>query len=148
MDLLTTSLFAGIAALYLGFAGVMGVLLHRARRIAHARPWWLVTLHGVLILLPATILVLGFEAWPSWASLALFVGGIATIALGAIQPAWIPESLWGLAFGQRYFALAMLLAALWGLSFSLSSPALVPAAVGAAALAAALASITKSPSWS
>lgn len=148
MSLTTISLFAGVAVLYLGFAGVMGVLLHRARHIARARPWWLVTLHGAFILLPATILVLSFEAWPTWASIGLFVGGVTTIALGAIQPAWMPDSLWGIAFGQRYFALAMLLAALWGLSFSLSSPALVPAAVGAAALAAALASITKSPSWS
>ena len=148
MDLTTITLFAGVAVLYLGFAGVMGVLLHRARHIARARPWWLVTLHGALILLPATILVLGFEAWPAWASLALFIGGVGVIGLGAVQPPWIPDSLWGLAFGQRYFALAMLLAALWGLSFSLSTPALVPAAVGAAALAAALASITKSPSWS
>lgn len=148
MDLITLSLFAGVAALYLGFAGVMGVLLHRARQIPRNRPWWLVTLHGTLILVPASILVLGFEAWPTWASVALFAGGVGVIALGAIQPPWLPRSLWGLAFGQRYFALAMLLAALWGLSFSLTSPALVPAAVAAAALAAALASITSSPSWS
>lgn len=146
MDLTTISLFAGIAAIYLGFAGVMGVLLHRARHAARSQPWWLATLHGALILLPATVLILRFEAWPVWASLALFIGGVAAVALGAIQPPWMPQALWGLAFGQRYFALAMLLAALWGLSFSLASPALVPAAVGAAALAAALASIRSTPS--
>lgn len=141
MNVLALTLSAGVAATYLGFAGVLGVLLRRAQS------WWLPAAHGGLIVLPATVLVLRFEPWPFWFSLLLFAAGALTVALGAIQPDWTPDNLWSLAFGQRYFAATMLVAALWGLSLAMTSPAVMPAALGAAALGAALASLSKAPRW-
>lgn len=148
MSLITLSLSFGIAAIYLGFAGVMGVLLHEIRGSHSETPRGLAALHGFLIMLPATVVILGFNGWPAWLSLSLFAAGLAAVVLGATQPAWTPTKLWSLAFGQRYFGAAMLLAALWGISLAWLTPALVPAAVGAAALAAAFTSITKAPRWS
>lgn len=148
MSLITLSLSFGIAAIYLGFAGVMGVLLHQVRRSQRQASRRLAALHGVLIMLPATVVILGFNGWPNWFSLGLFAAGLATVILGAVQPSWTPAKVWSLAFGQRYFGAAMLLAALWGLSLAWLTPALVPAAVAAAALAAAFTSITNAPRWS
>ncbi len=148
MSMITIILSFGIAAIYLGFAGVMGVLLHRIRGSHQNTPRGLAALHGILVMLPATVVILAFEGWPSWISLGLFAAGVTTVMLGAIQPSWTPAKLWSLAFGQRYFAAAMLLAALWGISLAWLTPALVPGAVAAAALAAAFTSMTKAPRWS
>lgn len=145
MFFLQLTLWLGIAAIYLGFAGTFGLLLRKMER--HDRPLhrWLVLLHGGLILLPSTILVLGFDAWPLSLSLTVVLAGAGIVYLGARQPGWTPVQLWHPSFGQRYFAASMALAALWSLALAWQRPALAPAILAAAALAASLALLAKSP---
>lgn len=145
MFLLQLSLWLGVATLYLGFAGVMGVLIHLAKRTGSATARRLAWMHGGLILLPASLFVLQLRVWPqpvSWAVLAI---GAAVLWTAAAQPGWTPESLWRPSFGHRYFASSMVFAALWGLILSWQQPSLMPAVIGASALAASFASLTKSP---
>ncbi|MFP3854219.1 MAG: hypothetical protein ACLFWD_08005 [Anaerolineales bacterium] len=145
MIFLQLTLWLGITAIYLGFAGTFGLLLRKVSRRDRPLHHWLAILHGGLILLPSTILVLGFDAWPLALSLMLVLAGAGIAYLGARQPGWTPVQLWNPTFGQRYFAVSMALAALWALAFAWQRPALAPAILAAAALAASLASLTKSP---
>lgn len=145
MFLLQLSLWLGVATLYLGFAGVMGVLVHWARKDDSTTARRLAWLHGGLILLPASLFVLRVRAWPQPISWALLAAGAFVLWAAAAQPRWTPASLWRPSFGHRYFASAMAFAALWGLILSWQQPNLFPAVIGASALAASFASLTKSP---
>jgi hypothetical protein len=144
MFLLQLALWLGVATLYLGFAGVMGVLLHLAQggsSLARRLAW----VHGSLVLLPASVLVLRLRAWPLSVALAVVAAGVLVLWLAAVQPKWTPPTLWRASFGHRYFASAMAISAVWGLVLGWQQPNLIPAVIGALALAAAFASLTKSP---
>jgi hypothetical protein len=145
MFVLQLTLWLGIAAIYLGFAGTFGLLLRRWQRGSQPGDRWLTLLHGILILLPATILVLGFKPWPLLFSLTIILAGGLITYLGTTQPSWTPVRWWQPSFGQRYFAASMAIAALWALAVAWRRISLAPAILAAAALAAALASLTKSP---
>jgi hypothetical protein len=145
MFFLQVSLLLGVATLYLGFAGVMGVLLHLARQAGSVTARRLAWLHGGLILAPASLFILRLQAWPTAMSWALLAAGGVVLWAAATQPRWTPASLWRPSFGHKYFASAMAFAALWGLILSWLQPNLIPAVIGASALAASFASLTKSP---
>ena len=145
MSLVTITLWFGIAAIYLGFAGTFGLLIRRLQQRSKPEDRWLAVLHGALILLPATVLVLGFQAWSILFSLLIVLIGFAIAWLTTTQPAWSPIEWWRPKFGHRYFAVSMALAASWALALSWQRVSLAPAILAAAALAAALASISKTP---
>jgi hypothetical protein len=144
--LLQLTLWLGISALYLGFSGVMGVLLRRIWPIhRQTRYRDLAIVHGLLLFFPTSILILSYPEWSSLGRLALTGTGLTIAALSALQPAWIPKSVWQRAFGHRYFAATMALSALWGFTLSLTTQALVPILVAAAASLAGAASWHTTP---
>lgn len=139
------TLWLGIAAIYLGFAGAFGLLLRRSKQQGQPTDRWLVWLHGGLILLPATILVLSFSAWPFIFSSVVVLLGALTAYFSFTQPSWTPVRWWQAGFGQRYFAASMALAALWALTLTWQQLSLAPALIAAASLAAGFASLSKAP---
>lgn len=145
MSLLQSTLWLGIAALYLGFAGVMGVLLRSARQRNEASARWLAAVHGILVLIPASLFILRPEIWPTPMALTVLGGGAATLSLGAFQPDWTPRQLWRPTFGQRYFGVAMALTALWSLLVAWQAPSAGPAILAATSIGAACASLAKAP---
>lgn len=145
MLLLQTTLWLGVAAIYLGFAGVMGVLLRALHRQPATGLRWLAWLHGGLVLTPATFFILRLEVWPFTVGLAVLAAGIAALYLGATQPSWAPDALWVGRFAHRYFAAAMALAATWALLVAWRQPNLGPTVLAAAAIGASLAALAKTP---
>lgn len=145
MFLLQTTLWLGVAAIYLGFAGVMGVLLRMLQRRQATGLRWLAWLHGGLVMVPATYFILRLEAWPSLVALAVLAAGTTVLWLGATQPSWAPASLWAGQFAHRYFAAAMALAATWSLLVAWRQPNLGPSILAVAAIGASLAALTKTP---
>jgi hypothetical protein len=135
----------GAASLYLGFSGVLGVLLRRAG-FRRSPPSTLLGLGYLLLLfLPATVFVIARSGWPIGLRLALLMLAALAIALGLIQPVWTPRKVWRPAFGRRYFATAMALSAMWGFSLGLYTHALFPILIGASALVAGAAALSAQP---
>jgi hypothetical protein len=124
----------GVSALYIGYAGVMGVLVRRA---AHSQRRALdiivAAMHGLLLFLPASVVILGLAELSLVVRLAMFVVGLSVATIGLIQPPWTPEKLWQRPSGYRYFAVAMALTAVWGLGSAVMTPSLSPTILGAAA---------------
>jgi hypothetical protein len=140
-----TAYVLGAASLYLGFSGVMGLLIRYANQ--HRTPWaWLFGAGYVsLLFLPATAFVVQRSGWPALLRLGVFLLSIAVALLAVLQPVWAPRQLWRPKFGRRYFAAAMTLSAVWGLSLGISTSAIFPMLVGASAIAAAAAALTLRP---
>lgn len=146
MQLQQVLLFLGVGALYIGYSGVMGVLIRRAthperRNVDIAA----VTAHSILLFLPASVVVLGLIELPLLARLVVLFIGLGVATIGLVQPHWTPDKLWQRAFGYRYFAMTMALAAIWGLGLAFSNDSLPPAILGAAAGLAAAASLNLTP---
>ncbi len=145
MSLVTITLWLGIAAIYLGFAGTFGLLIRRLQQRSQPEDRWLALLHGALILLPATVLILGYSAWPILFSFLIVLIGSGIAWLSTTQPDWTPIRWWQPSFGHRYFAASMALAALWALALAWQHFSLASAILAAAALTAGLAALTKTP---
>lgn len=143
--LLEFLLWLGVAALYAGFAGVMGVLLNRTLIERRPQSRALSIGHAALIFIPASLLMLRMPMWPVWFRLLVLVWGLTIVWLGMTQPTWAPDLVWRSGFGHRYFAGSMLLTASWALCLTWLSPAIPPLMVAAAALGAAVASISSAP---
>ncbi len=139
---LQLSLWLGVSALYLGFAGVMGVLLRRTWHGSILR-WQkeLTAGYGLLLFVPASILMAGFPGWTPLGRLLTLALGLNVVGLAVFQPKWLPANVWRRAFGRRYFAGVMALAAFWGVNLSMATEALVPTLVAAAAGFAGVASL-------
>ena len=144
--ILTISLWSGLLVLYIGFSGVMGMLIRRTTTPPH---WGddreRAALFGLLIFLPSTIFVANYTEWPLWLRLASLMIGSAIMLAAWRQPAWLSINLWGRAFGQRYFAFAMGLTVIWGATLAIVSQSLTPALVSAAATLAGLLSLLTAP---
>lgn len=139
-------LFLGAGALYIGYSGVMGVLVRRATHPdRRALDVFMVTAHGILLFFPASIVVFGLTDLSLPARIVLVSIGICVAVMGIIQPHWTPEKLWKRAFGYRYFGIAMALAAIWGLGLAFSNFSLPPAILGAVAGVACAVSLNLSP---
>jgi hypothetical protein len=136
------SLWLGVSVLYLGFAGVMGVLLRRVLFGPH-HPWEknIAWGYAILFFLPASIFVGYYPDWTSWSRLVVVVMGLCAVGSGFLQPSWLPANMWRLAFGRRYFAGAMALATLWGISLTIATNAFIPILVATAAVVAGAASL-------
>jgi hypothetical protein len=139
-------LLLGVGALYLGYAGVMGVLIRRATS-SPSRPLdgLLAFAHGLLLFLPASILVLGLVELSLMLRWILLAGGLVVVAISARQPQWTPQKMWRRSFGQRYFAIAMALAAFWALCMAAAKASLVPALLGVVAAVACGLSLRPAP---
>jgi hypothetical protein len=135
----------GAASLYLGFSGVLGLVLRRARRKPSRQALLLGTGYVCLLFLPATDFVLQRSGWSLGVRLGVLLLASAVLALSLLQPVWPPRQVWRPAFGRRYFAAAMALSAIWGFSLGLSSGSLFPILLGASALAAGASSLLVRP---
>ncbi|NIS80450.1 MAG: hypothetical protein GTO14_09655 [Anaerolineales bacterium] len=146
MNYINLLLWLGVSILFFGFAGVMGVLI---RSTQHGAEWdWkrlLTIVYAALLFLPASILVLGLQDWPLWARWLVVTAGIGTAWLGYKQPARLPKHLWGRAFAQRYFAVAMAFAMAWGFCLTLATRVFHPVPVTAAASLAGIVSLLTAP---
>lgn len=140
-----TAYVLGAATLYLGFSGVLGILVRYASLHRSRLAWLLGIGYLCLLFLPATAFVVQRSGWPWVTRLCVLAFAVVVIALSVIQPGWAPRELWHPVFGRRYFAAAMALSAIWGLSLGLSTGALFPGLVGVSALAAAAAALTHQP---
>ena len=134
MHLQQILLFLGAGALYVGYSGVMGVLIRRATHPERrALDIAAVNVHGFFLFLPASIVLLGLVELSLLARIMLIFSGVGVAAMGLIQPHWTPDKLWKRRFGYRYFATAMAFAAIWGIGLAVSSNSLPAAIIGAAA---------------
>jgi hypothetical protein len=130
-----------ISVLYLGFAGVMGLLIRRILNGSQSVWDFELTIGYILLLyFPASVLVMDLPGWPSWLQTAILVSGFCIAVMAIIQPGWIPSIIWMGFFGRQYFALAMLIVALWGVILGLVSHSLLPTAFAATACLAGIAS--------
>lgn len=145
MSVVNLTLWLGTAAIYLAFAAAFGLVLRRLRLQGRGLDRWLAWLHGGLILLPATILVLGYQGWPPLFSLLLVSAGGLISFISAVQPSWTPIQWWRPRFSLRYIAVSMALAAVWAAALAWQRPSLGLALLALAALAAGLASLAKAP---
>lgn len=138
----------GAASLYLGFSGVLGVLLRYVNLHRTKLAWLLGAGYICLLFLPATAFVVQRSGWPPALRLVVLVLSATVIAFAIRQPVWAPKELWRPIFGRRYFASVMAISALWGLSLGISTGALFPALVGVSALAAGAAAMVSRPKLS
>jgi hypothetical protein len=137
MQMQQTLLLLGVGTLYIGYAGVMGVLIRRATASpSRLLDGILAFSHGLLLFLPASILVIRLGALSLVVRWILLIGGLIIVAMAAKQPQWTPQKLWRRSFGQRYFAASMALAAFWALCMAAAKPNLAPALLGVAAVIA------------
>jgi hypothetical protein len=140
-----TAYTLGAASLYLGFSGVLGVLIRRAGKRRSVSSCLLSAGYACLLFIPATVFVIERSGWPLAFRLGLLLLAAALITLGILQPVWTPRNVWRPAFGRRYFAAAMALAALWGISLGISAGAPFATAVGMSALVAGAAALFLEP---
>lgn len=118
-------LWLGVTALYIGFAGVLGVLLKRAVSNSTTNDILLSLLHGICLFIPASIFVLWMPESSPWIQTPVFLSGLTSVFLGFKQPNTIPDRLWRRPFVLRYFGTAMIFATLWGLSLLLADDILL-----------------------
>ena len=130
-------LLLGVGTLYIGYAGVLGVLIRRATA-SPFRPLdgILAFFHGLLLFLPASVLVIRLGELSFVVRWILLIGGLMIVVMAAKQPQWTPQTLWRRSFGRRYFAASMALAAFWSLCMAAAKTNLAPALLGVAAVIA------------
>lgn len=118
-------LWFAITSLYLGFSAGLGVLIHRIRNGfgSHVERRMAI-LYTLLIFLPSSILVVERADTHFVLRLMVLIGGLGLVWLGASQPSWIPEQLWGRTFGRRYLAATMGFATAWTVNLALTTQAL------------------------
>ena len=145
MQLQQILLALGVGTLYVGHAGVTGVLIRRARHSQRrVTDIALASGHGFLLFLPASIAVVGLAELSLMVRATVLIIGLGVAVTGLIQPAWTSEMLWRRTFGLRYFALAMALVALWGFASGSLWTSLAPTLLGAAASLACILSLSVS----
>ncbi len=132
----------GIVTLYVGFSGVLGLLIHRAwpaERSPHARV--LAILFATFVFLPSTLFIAGALELGWLARTVLIALSTWVVYLGAHQPGWMPANIWAGPFGRHYFGATMACASLWSISHALISNASASLPLGIAAFFASAAAI-------
>lgn len=141
MPYLKMTQWLAVSVLYLGFAGVMGILVRRL--LQGYRSLWdfeLTAGYALLLFFPASIVVINLPGWSIGLQTTLLAIGFSVIVLGIMQPRWFPSIIWMGFFGRQYFAIAMLIVALWGVILGLVSHSLLPTVFAATACLAGIAS--------
>jgi len=108
MDLNEILLTFGMATLYIGFASGMGFVTRQGWMNKNQR--WvgaLVVAYGLLIFLPASILIHSYEGWIPGIRITVILAGIVSLTLTLLRPDWLPTSLWSRSISRRYSALSM-----------------------------------------
>ena len=132
----------GIVTLYVGFSGVLGLLIHRAWPTEHSSHGRLLAiLFAIFVFLPSSLFIAGVLELGWIIRTALFAFGIWVVYLGAHQPGWMPASIWEGPFGRHYLGATMACASLWSISHALLSNASATLPLGIAALFASAAAI-------
>lgn len=98
-----------LAAAYLGFAAVLGELIHQAYRCGKHSLWWAAAIFAGLIFLPASL------ALPCARSF-LWLAGACMIGAFSIRPGFISSVLQRESLLFRYFSVVMLLIFIWSVS--------------------------------
>jgi len=132
----------GIVTLYVGFSGVLGLLLHRswpAERSPHARI--LAIFFAVFVYLPSTLFITSVLEFGLITRIALIALGFWVVYLGVHQPGWMPANIWEGSFGRHYFGATMACASLWSISSALISNGSATLPLGIAAIFASAAAI-------
>ncbi|MEA1978289.1 MAG: hypothetical protein U9N80_10370 [Chloroflexota bacterium] len=114
MDLMELLLTLGMTTLYIGFASGMGFVARRGW-IENNKRWdrALVVAYGLLIFLPASIVILHYEAWSLGLRIVVILSGIVSLAITFLRPAWLPTRLWSRTISRRYSALSMGIICAW-----------------------------------
>ena len=114
MDLMELLLTLGMATLYIGFASGMGFVARRGW-IENNKRWEraLVVAYGLLIFLPASIVILHYESWSLGLRIAVILSGIISLTITFLRPAWLPTRLWSRTIPRRYSALSMGIICAW-----------------------------------
>jgi hypothetical protein len=133
-------LWFGMTLLYVGFWGMLGAALRRTRGSPPAtRVLW--SLGAALILLPATVFVIGQAGVALGLRLVSLITGMSAGLTAYCQPPWAPALLWSRPFTRVYLAFAMAITALWEASLLLGTASLAAPLLGAAAGVAGVASL-------
>ena len=114
MDLIELLRTLGMATLYFGFASGMGFVARRDWMNNNQR--WeraLTVAYGLLIFLPASILIHYYEAWSLGLRITVILSGILSLTITFLRPAWLPTRLWSRTVSRRYSALSMSIIFAW-----------------------------------
>ncbi len=132
----------GVASLYLGFSAVLGMILRHAL-LPRGQSWVrkLTVPYGLLLVLPATVLILNLSEWEMLYRLGTVAMGLCAVFIAFTRPRWMPRLLWLRTFGKIYLAGTMALSALWGFSMSLVTQTVGTTVIAAAAGIASIASL-------
>lgn len=116
MNLIEILLTLGMATLYIGFASGMGIVA-RQGWIDKNQRWELalVAAYGLLIFLPASILIRYYEAWNLGLRITVILSGILSLTITFLRPAWLPTRLWSRTISRRYSALSMGIIFAWSI---------------------------------
>ncbi len=136
LPVLETGTWLGVCALYLAFAAAQGAALQHIRRSRSLLP----AAAAAAIYLPATVLMLCYEAWPLGMRLIPVCLGATVLALAFWRPVTL-RPCWRRAFGLRYLASAMALSALVQAGLAWAAPSAAAAALATAAALASWASL-------
>jgi hypothetical protein len=136
------SFWLGIASLYLGFSAVLGTMLRYAL-LPRGQSWMrkMTVPYGVLLILPATVLILNLSEWEMLYRLGTVTMGLCVVFIALTRPRWMPRLFWLRTFGKIYLAGAMALSAIWGFSISLVTQTVGTTVIAAAAGMAGIASL-------
>ncbi|MGD2057183.1 MAG: hypothetical protein PVI04_00505 [Anaerolineales bacterium] len=127
-------IFAGIFSLYIGFSAVQGYFLRSTRGPSYRSAGWsFVGAYALLIWIPTSAFIAMLDWMAVFLRLLTLISGIATIAIVAWQPEWIPDRVWSRAFNRRYLGATMALVALSALIPWLPKPNIAALALGLAA---------------
>lgn len=110
---------------YLGYASLVGSLIHWLRREVSKDSILAGISFSALVFFPATLSL----PLPQFALAAIWASALILVVVFAVRPAAIPNWIWGLRFGLRYMAVAMSLILLWSLAIQASIWGLVLALV-------------------
>ncbi|MEE9513004.1 MAG: hypothetical protein V3V46_02910 [Anaerolineales bacterium] len=108
MDLIELLRTLGMATLYIGFASGMGFVARRGWMNNNQR--WeraLAVAYGLLIFIPASILIHYYEGWNDGLRIIVILSGILSLTITFLRPAWLPTRLWSRTVSRRYSALSM-----------------------------------------
>jgi len=97
--------------------------------------------YGLLLVLPATVLILNLSEWEMSYRLGTVTMGLCVVFIAFTRPRWMPGLLWLRTFGKIYLAGAMALSALWGFSLSLVTQTVGTTVIAAAASMAGVTSL-------
>lgn len=134
-------LAAASGSIFWVFCASWGLLTRSAMKRGSRWLQILAVLQLLLLLIPAIIYLLAYQAGPLWLRLPILGLGLLSAWAAWDRPRWIPAAVWQQAAGRRLLALCMALAALWSTSHALLGPSIPSLILAAFAGLAGLSSL-------